>query len=912
MKNYRFIDNKGTFYIDNPDQNNYLYFPLVGEQGIKSAITPNLGGDIKLGQNQFILQPVSAEDLHNNKSTRNFWCNIKDQGIWSVTGVSAKEQCKRFMDKQDISYLEAGILWHRVTRKSNEFGLQSQITSFVPISKANIEVMQVKITNISSKPITIIPTAAVPIYGRSADNIRDHRHVTSLLHRITTTDYGVVVTPTLTFDERGHNKNTITYFVSGITGTGEKPVGFYPIVEDYIGEGGSFEWPKAVVKNLEVLPSNQSFEGYEAIGGISFKESVIFPKEEKTYTILIGATSPNDSNYFKKNNVMDLVDEITRDFDSELKVNTYLEQVIKYWEKKSNVTYHTGDSNFDNFMYWVNFQPTLRRLYGCSFLPHHDYGKGGRGWRDLWQDLLALIIMEPDRVREILLNNFAGIRIDGTNATIIGNEPGEFIADRNNITRVWMDHGVWPCITTKLYIDQTGDYSILLNENTYFKDGQILRGTTIDNDLKDNTSNLLLDNSGKPYYGTVLEHLLLQTLTAFYEVGDHNHIRLRDADWNDGLDMASNCGESVAFTAAYAMVLDELSILIQGLMEKHKVDTIEIAKEMAPLLVDDEKVYKNIDKKERLLNNYCHSCLVNISGDKTYIQCDEVIDILNKMANWIRKHIRESEWVKDGDKSGWFNGYYDDKGKKVEGNINGNIRMMLTSQVFTIMSGTATNDQVAKIIDSADKYLFDDKVGGYRLNTNFKEVKLDLGRMFGFAYGHKENGAVFSHMTVMFANALYKRGFVKEGYKAIKALYRQATNFDASRIYPGIPEYFNDQGRGMYHYLTGSASWLMLTVITQMFGIKGKSGDLVLEPKLVKSQFDKEGKASIKLSFHNREFDIIFINRNNKEYGEYQIKSIYLNGMKKVFNKSKVTLPISDIKELDDFKPHELIVILDS
>lgn len=45
-----------------------------------------------------------------------------------------------------------------------------------------------------------------------------------------------------------------------------------------------------------------------------------------------------------------------------------------------------------------------------------------------------------------------------------------------------------------------------------------------------------------------------------------------------------------------------------------------------------------------------------------------------------------------------------------------------------------------------------------------------MGRMFGFAYGEKENGAVFSHMTVMYANALYKRGYVEEGYKALQTL----------------------------------------------------------------------------------------------------------------------------------------------
>ena len=52
----------------------------------------------------------------------------------------------------------------------------------------------------------------------------------------------------------------------------------------------------------------------------------------------------------------------------------------------------------------------------------------------------------------------------------------------------------------------------------------------------------------------VLEHLLLQNLTAFYEVGEHGHIRLRGADWNDALDMAGERGESVAFTNAYEAI----------------------------------------------------------------------------------------------------------------------------------------------------------------------------------------------------------------------------------------------------------------------------------------------------------------------------------------------------------------------
>ena len=93
-------------------------------------------------------------------------------------------------------------------------------------------------------------------------------------------------------------------------------------------------------------------------------------------------------------------------------------------------------------MKWVCFQPFLRRLFGCSFLPHHDYGRGGRGWRDLWQDCLSLLLMEPKTVGDMIVNNYKGVRLDGTNATIIGEGDGNFLADRNGITRVWMDHAL--------------------------------------------------------------------------------------------------------------------------------------------------------------------------------------------------------------------------------------------------------------------------------------------------------------------------------------------------------------------------------------------------------------------------------------------------------------------------------------
>ena len=80
----------------------------------------------------------------------------------------------------------------------------------------------------------------------------------------------------------------------------------------------------------------------------------------------------------------------------------------------------------------------------------------------------------------MLVKNFGGVRIDGTNATIIGSGDGNFVADRNGIARVWMDHALWPLMTVRLYIDQTGDLGILEAQAPWFKDSQSMRGTQID------------------------------------------------------------------------------------------------------------------------------------------------------------------------------------------------------------------------------------------------------------------------------------------------------------------------------------------------------------------------------------------------------------------------------------------------
>jgi cellobiose phosphorylase len=897
MARFQFSGQDGSFTLTDAENVTGLAFPIAGENGLKDCVTPNLGGDSKCDQNTFVLEPTSIENLHNNRNTRNFWCRMEDGSIWSVCGSSAVQEAERFSSKQEENTVTAGLMWHTLIREGKAVGLRARTDSFVTLSGEQ-EIMLVTLENTTDTPLHFTPVAVIPLYGRSADNLRDHRHVTSLLHRIRVLPNGVAVKPTLSFDERGHQKNHITYFAAANGANGELPAVIYPTVERFLGEGGTFLNPEAAHHTVEGVAPGTEIHGKEAVGGMEFAPVVLAPGQSVQYVVRFGMTGNETT-----------LPQILAACDTAEKAETILVEVKKHWQEQVNVSFETGSREKDNYLRWICFQPILRRIYGCSFLPYHDYGKGGRGWRDLWQDCLALLIMNPSGVRQMIVDNYAGVRLDGTNATIIGEKQGEFVADRNNITRVWMDHAFWPLLTTEFYLNQTGDLKILLEKAPYFKDKQICRGTAHDDTWTPAEGCWQKDAERKLYKGTLLEHILLQNLCAFYDVGTHNELRLHNADWNDALDMAANKGESVAFTSAYAGNLRKIAAILGQMQERLDVQKVAVAEELTHLLGHSE-YYGNAAQKQHILNDYQQLCAHANSGKTVDLPVNALQDDLNQKADWMMEHIRKTEWVTDGVGNGWLNGYYDDHGEQVEGLVYGTVRMMLPSQVFAIMSGTADEEQVRDICASADHYLYERTIGGYRLNTDFHEEKFDLGRMFGFAYGEKENGAVFSHMTVMYANALYQRGFARQGAKALDTLLDTAMNLPVSRMYPGLPEYFNNDGRGLYPYLTGAASWYMLTMICWVYGVRGELGDLLIAPALQAEQFGEKGEVSLSLPFADRRLHITLRNPAHKPQGEYRVIRASLDGAELPLTNGRLLITQAVLNALPEDMLHHIDVTL--
>ncbi len=66
-------------------------------------------------------------------------------------------------------------------------------------------------------------------------------------------------------------------------------------------------------------------------------------------------------------------------------------------------------------------------------------------------------------------------------------------------------------------------------------------------------------------------------------------------------------------------------------------------------------------------------------------------------------------------------------------------------------------------------------------------------------------------------------------------------------------------------------------MLTQAFGIRGQTGDLLISPQLVRAQFDVHGQASVRTQFAGRQLLVTYHNPKKLDYGEYRLDRILLN-----------------------------------
>ena len=157
---------------------------------------------------------------------------------------------------------------------------------------------------------------------------------------------------------------------------------------------------------------------------------------------------------------------------------------------------------------------------------------------------------------------------------------------------------------------------------------------------------------------------------------------------------------------------------------------------------------------------------------------------------------------------------------------------------------------------------------------------MNIGRITGFAYGYKEHGSKWMQQNIMFMYGLYSRGKTEYGRRMLDDILSISMNSAVAKTFPGVASFYEPDDRGAYMYLTGSSTWLFLTLVTQIFGVRGAGGNLLINPKIPGSFFDENGEAYIECTFSRKRIGIKYkgnglytvSNINLKKEGKWELK----------------------------------------
>jgi len=347
-------------------------------------------------------------------------------------------------------------------------------------------------------------------------------------------------------------------------------------------------------------------------------------------------------------------------------------------------------------------------------------------------------------------------------------------------------------------------------------------------------------------------------------------------------DNARKRGETVCFSNFYAWVLREVAETLQYMVDQRGLKTVDLLDDMLMLLdrmPGQRKVnYDSTKAKHNHLQRYMDQVAHKVSGKRKAVKVADLVRDLRAKADWLAGHIRKNEFIRTKDGQRFFNGHYDDDGDRVHGNHPNGVRIDLTSQVLPTMLDVATDRQAEQAFEAVQTYLRDRNVGGLHLCSDFGEVKLDFGRVSGFVYGYKEHGGIWNQQNIMYMNALYHRRMVRQAYETFSDVFHLCMDSATAKCFPNMPSFFTINGEGGYSYLTGSATWLVVTMLCEVFGVRGERGNLRLDPKLVAEQFDKKGRASIETHFADKHLRVTYTNTRKLDFGEYAIDEVTING----------------------------------
>lgn len=319
--------------------------------------------------------------------------------------------------------------------------------------------------------------------------------------------------------------------------------------------------------------------------------------------------------------------------------------------------------------------------------------------------------------------------------------------------------------------------------------------------------------------GTVYDHLKRAIDFSMNNLGNHGMPAGLHADWNDCLRLGKK-GEStfVAFQLVYA-----IKILRGYAVEKNDADYI-----------------KYLDEIKAKLDTILADC-----------------------------------WNEDR----WIRGYMED-GKVIGQRTDPEASMWLNPQSWSVISGFADGEKAEKAMDSVEREL-NTPYGAMVMYPPYKNHAFDGALMMCFNACTKENGGIFSQPQgwLILAEALLGRGDKAYKYWCEAAPSSYNDNAEHRILEPYVYGQFVEgkdspfAGRAHVHWLTGTASTVMVGTTEGILGLKPETTGIVIDPS-IPSEWKEYTLTKI---FRGKKLNVTVKNPNNSQHG---VKTVTVNGEK--------------------------------
>lgn len=273
---------------------------------------------------------------------------------------------------------------------------------------------------------------------------------------------------------------------------------------------------------------------------------------------------------------------------------------------------------------------------------------------------------------------------------------------------------------------------------------------------------------------------------------------------------------------------------------------------------------------------------------------DEVyINYIDRTAEQLYKNIQDNCWDEDR-----FIRGIRDNGVKVGAKADKEASMWLNPQSWSVISGVATPEQAETVLNTTWE-LLNTKYGARLLTPSYKDEPFDGSLMILFNGSTKENGAIFCQTQgwIILAEALMNHGnrafeYFKESspaYMNDKAEIRCIEPYAHSQFTESVESPF--EGRSHVHWLTGTASTVMVGCVEGILGMRPCPEGLVISPS-VPSDWKE---FTMEKNFRGKKLHIKVENPNGSEGG---CREVWLDGEKL----EGTLIPFDAMKEENDVK----------